>query len=742
MALLAKLVRYGGVSVLSLVLNVGGAWTLYTVVGLVPELAYAISLATIFVVNFLLFRHWVFRDTTGPRRPARRQFGEFFATTAAFRGSEYACFLLLHSLLRLDPTLAIVGISCVFTVLKFAVFNLRTFSSPDEGADVPAGPTRSADAGGPGFYRLPRWRGWIVPLLAAALAGGGLCYQAGPILVRAHVTSGDAAQHLFWAQQAWSADLLALDPATGEPRDPIAAYFASDAQSVPAWRFIATTMARFGDVVFVAEVVNIAVMLLTAGLMYRLGRSAGMGDAWSGLLAAGSLPVLLYLMDWFPYALLQRSLGPPIVVLGAIALLERRLWLLGVSFVLAGLLYPIIIISLGLTAVFHETWRLIPDRRLPAGWWIATLGGVIGLVLVLVVRNPPAAYGPMITSEAARQMPIFGPYGRTAIWVEGWQRFFFEHHRTGLRLPVLHTIAFTLLAVLAIWIGGIRRVPVLAWTFLAAGLLLFVASHLLLFDLYLPNRHVAFSIPLAFFLATVPTLPHAARRLSTGLRLTRRWRARIAYLAACGVLAYLVIFGVDRLRNRDEPPAMAGAVHYLRQTPPDTRLAGLPVDAEVDHLPYRTGRSILVNYETVQAYYPDFYREVMLPRVVASVRMHYSPDWAQIDRIADEHDIDIVFWRAHTLKALPREEPMRTIARQVLGETDAATPAMYQPPEDRLIWWNGDVRLIRVGTRNKPLPAPEHPAPPFPELPPVDATMQALLAEPVHPDIPAATWWR
>jgi hypothetical protein len=85
---------------------------------------------------------------------------------------------------------------------------------------------------------------------------------------------------------------------------------------------------------------------------------------------------------------------------------------------------------------------------------------------------------------------------------------------------------------------------------------------------------------------------------------------------------------------------------------------------------------------------------------------------------------------------------MRTIARQVLAETDAATPAMYQPPEDRLIWWNGDVRLIRVGTRNKPLPAPEHPAPPFPELPPVDATMQALLAEPVHPDIPAATWWR
>ncbi len=123
-SLVAKLLRFGGVSALSLVLNVGGSWVLYGPLGWPPEAAYGLSLVVVFVVNFVLFRRWVFKADADD---ARRQFGGYLISSLSFRLGEYLAFLGLHGSLRLPPLPTILAISCVATVLKFLVFNGKVF---------------------------------------------------------------------------------------------------------------------------------------------------------------------------------------------------------------------------------------------------------------------------------------------------------------------------------------------------------------------------------------------------------------------------------------------------------------------------------------------------------------------------------------------------------------------------------------------------------------------------------------
>ncbi len=541
------------------------------------------------------------------------------------------------------------------------------------------------------------------------------------LLLRDQSLDGDLRQHVFWGQRAWGADLLAVDP--------IARFQASDVASPPLWRVIVQVMGRLGEIQMVAELAGLGLFFLTSWLMWRLFKRIGGGSPWVGLVGVAACGGISILNGWMPGGLLQRGFSLPITVLAIYALHARQMIVLGLCFLAAALLYPITIISIGAIAVVYESWRLLRDRRLPRYWWVATICGVIAMSLILFLRNPPAEYGPVVTYDKAMSLPSFGPDGRNALFLDDPIETYFDHHRTGLRLSVGWLLGgLGVIAVLALLAGrdAIKRLPPMTWLPAAVGLVLFVIAHLTLFMLYLPNRHVVITLPLSLAMVMGVLCVPAGRRVADWWKLKPSLRPYVTAALWAVYLAMQVKPSVDALRNRGENPSNASTYAYLQTTPPDTLIAGLPLPDEVDDVPLRTGRPVLVNYEVAQPYYPQFFETYFVPRLQASFDAYYATDWATVDQLADVYGVDVFLFRAHMLDRLPQVEPMRQMAieavRREVTNTAAGepvVPVMYQPPKDRVLWRRGDVTLIRVGSgpASGVLPGVMLPAP---ELPPVD----------------------
>jgi putative flippase GtrA len=689
--LLTKLLRFGGVSGISFVLNVGGFSLLHDLLNVRYEIAYAVSLLLVFVVNFFLFRFWVFK--TDEKRPAGRQVLEYLVAAVSFRVTEYGMLLLLMSRLQVPATAAVIGISIVATLLKFFVFNGRVFKTGATSTSQPA-------------HRL-------LPLLAAVLTGALSFKYSLYSLLRDWQFEYDIVQHATWAQQAWGAQLLALDP--------IARFYAETA-SPPAWRWLLTVLAPLGDLQQTLEVGAILLFWLTCWLLYRLGRATGDGLAgiWAGLFMIPCVFVLSRMSDLLPTSMLQRSFAVPLTVMLMLALHRRNMLLLGSVYIIAGLIYPIFVATGGFIGLVYEVIRVIRDRRLPPRWYLGAAGAVNGLLLVLVIREVPEAYGSTVSLAEARTMSIFGPEGRNRFWVDDPIHFWFTHHRTGLRLSPLTVAAGILLAGFSISLAGIRRVPMVAWVTLGGSLVLFLLAHALLFHLYLPNRHVAQTVPLAWALVIATTLPHAVLRIWRSLSWSVQTLHQLGIAGTIVLIAYCVVTTVPVVFNRGEASGPRLTIDYLRTLPPDTMIAGLVGHRNTDFLAFRTGRPVLANRETLLGYYPTFYREVMVPRVRASVDMYYAASWDEIDEIAREFDVRVFYWVGDALKVLPKDEPMRTMAYEAILRNGGEPPAMYEPPKDRILWWRGNVRAIRVGDGPTMPGVPPAEVPPFIDLPDVD----------------------
>lgn len=114
--MLRKLAAYGGMSALSFAVNLGLTVFLHEVVRAPAEAAYAAALVVVFVMNFMISRHMVFRAASGD--PVR-QGVVFLVSALSFRGVEYLLFLLLHTVLGVWYVAAVIGISVPMTLVKF-----------------------------------------------------------------------------------------------------------------------------------------------------------------------------------------------------------------------------------------------------------------------------------------------------------------------------------------------------------------------------------------------------------------------------------------------------------------------------------------------------------------------------------------------------------------------------------------------------------------------------------------------
>ena len=119
--------RFIALAILSAGLSFGLTIGLHEYLGLSEDTSYGIALITVFLVNFVGMRAWVFAAGQGR---VTIQFVSYVATAAGFRGFEYAAFLLLHNWLGVQYILAILLIQGISFVAKFFFYGGVVFRKP------------------------------------------------------------------------------------------------------------------------------------------------------------------------------------------------------------------------------------------------------------------------------------------------------------------------------------------------------------------------------------------------------------------------------------------------------------------------------------------------------------------------------------------------------------------------------------------------------------------------------------
>lgn len=120
-----SLFRFGGAGALSFSINVGLTAFLHEVLGVLEEIAFAISLVVAFIVNFITCRYYVFDGRSGD---VRKQLLAHLVLSLFFRGTEYLGFLLLHTVMGLPYLLAVVTVLVVSFAAKFLFYKNVVFS--------------------------------------------------------------------------------------------------------------------------------------------------------------------------------------------------------------------------------------------------------------------------------------------------------------------------------------------------------------------------------------------------------------------------------------------------------------------------------------------------------------------------------------------------------------------------------------------------------------------------------------
>lgn len=121
----ARSFRWGVNTAVSLVVNLGLTVGLHEGLGIDPAIAYAVALLTVFLMNFVLFRFYVFVQTEP--MPVGTQFMAYTTSAIGFRLTEYAAFLLLHSVLGVHYILTIFVVQGISFVAKFFVYGRWIF---------------------------------------------------------------------------------------------------------------------------------------------------------------------------------------------------------------------------------------------------------------------------------------------------------------------------------------------------------------------------------------------------------------------------------------------------------------------------------------------------------------------------------------------------------------------------------------------------------------------------------------
>jgi hypothetical protein len=108
------------------VLNIGITIFFHELLKFSEEIAFAIALLIIFVLNFILFRFFIFEDSF---TPLSAQFINYSLFAAGFRLSEYLVFLFFHTFIGIDYKLVTTCTLVISSITKYFAYRFL-FNKP------------------------------------------------------------------------------------------------------------------------------------------------------------------------------------------------------------------------------------------------------------------------------------------------------------------------------------------------------------------------------------------------------------------------------------------------------------------------------------------------------------------------------------------------------------------------------------------------------------------------------------
>lgn len=409
----------------------------------------------------------------------------------------------------------------------------------------------------------------------------------------------DARQHVFWTYRYQDASLF--------PGDLYADFFSSLAPL--GYHTLYWLFARLGDPLTISCWLPLALAGVTLTFAWRLGRA--LEPRWGGFLAAFLLlPYLHGLRGGLP-----RSFALALLVPHLYYLATARSGAATVMLALQALIYPqTFLIGLGIQGLqaLRRSWRPVTVK--PLAWLLlgVTIGGIALAPRYLISR--PAGLGALVSRAEARAAPEFQRDGRAAFFDADPVRFYLTGRRSGLGWNNTLTQFLAMAAVLVlVRRREIRRTPTVVLDTVLSSLGLFVAAHVLLFRLHLPNRYVQWTLPLAAIMFIAAHARPAAERLRDGVPLVAGlWRGlgRIRWGLAVIVLLALVAGAIAGTRRSERTAPDVAALHaHLRTLPREALIAGRStVMAEI---PLLDRRRILDDPQFALPYFRGYYHEVV-----------------------------------------------------------------------------------------------------------------------------------
>jgi hypothetical protein len=509
-------------------------------------------------------------------------------------------------------------------------------------------------------------------------------------VLRADLFYDDVAHHVFWLYRY-------LDP-TLFPGDPTVPYFHTSAPW--GYRALYAAVAPVADIVLAAKLLSIVLLGISCWLAWQLGRLSTPDEsrvaATRGLLAVIALIAMLSFSqqrDLLPPIAFQRTFALPLLLFTLWALVSRRYRWVGISWLAAALLYPVVLPVQGLTAVVVFLHDVKTARRMPAHWVFNGLAGLSAIAIATFGVPVPPEVGPPVTYREAIEMPEFGPEGRLDLWGTGTLRSVLTHHRTGLGWSPWVLLALAVAILLAAAFRRLRQVPFAAWAMLVVGVGLWAAMcafpELLMFDLYLPNRHSRWAVGIFGMMVLVAIADSSILRQGR----SRLWAA----LAAPGIVAIILLPNAIQVWNRPLDSDLESAYEFIASLPTTTMVAAHPDLA--DFVPVRTRRSVLASTEVAMPWMKGYYAQ-MKPRVTASLRAAYATRIEDVDAALAPYAVDVLLTGPSAWEKEGYFVPFDGIVRSLRATGERDGFVLRNPPTDRVLFRSGDYYVIKVKACN------------------------------------------
>ncbi len=513
-------------------------------------------------------------------------------------------------------------------------------------------------------------------------------------MLRPDVFNDDMTQHLFWMYRFADPSLF--------PGDLSVAYFGDISAAPWGYRTLYRILAQFMDLQTASEWVAVVLLLISTWLAWCLGNAAGDSrPQLRGLCAVAAVLMLLplRLTDIMSPAGLQRSFALSLMLLCLWALVTRRYKWVGISWLLAALIYPVVLVVQGLTAALVFASDLKRERRMPAAWISNSVLGIAALLIVALSTRVPEGIGPTVSGEEARSMAEFYPGGRLPMFGMSLYGDWLNDHHLALGWSIYSLLLLSAALLVVMWARRLKSIPAAGWVMAGVGVVVWFISRQMLFTLYLPNRHSRWSLAcfavLVFSAAAYALVePLLERAESRGVLASSRLSWAIALLAPALVAAALLPGALRDLRQPRDAD-MERTYAFIAQLPKETLVAAYPDLA--DYVPLRSRRSVLVSTEISLPFMLGYYRQ-LVPRIEASLRAAYATSLQDMDAALLPYGVNVMITDASVWTRPDYFKPFDQLTRKLRARGEQLGFVLRSPPAERVLFHSGDVYVIKVGS--------------------------------------------